>query len=272
MQEFIQSPLIMTALGLLFGLILAVAYRFLKVDEDPRIEAVEELLPGTNCGACSEPGCLGFAEKVVSGEHQPSGCTVGTQEMIEEIAEYLNVDAGDQEKRIARLHCAGGKAQAHQIAEYDGFESCHAAAIASGGGKGCSWGCLGLGDCEKACTFDVIHMNNNALPVVNASDCTACSDCVDVCPRDLFEIVPVSQSLFVQCSVPLKDENARVLCTVACDGCEKCVKDANEGLMQMKNNLPVIDYATGITPTKEATFRCPTHSIRWLETGQQFAD
>jgi RnfABCDGE-type electron transport complex B subunit len=272
MQEFIQSPLIMTALGLLFGLILAVAYRFLKVEEDPRIEAVEALLPGTNCGACGEAGCLGFAEKVTIGEKKPSGCTVGTVTMIENIAEFLNVDTGDEVKRVARLHCAGGKAQAHQIAEYHGFESCHAAAVASGGGKGCSWGCLGLGDCEKACTFNVIHMNSNALPVVNVADCTACSDCVDVCPRNLFEIVPIDQPLFVQCSLPLEGENARMLCKVACDGCKKCVKDAEAGLIHMENNLPVIDYASGLTPTKEATYRCPTHAIRWLHTEQQFAD
>jgi len=119
----------MTGLGLFFGVILAVAYKFLRVEEDPRLARTEELLPGTNCGACGEPGCLPFAQKLIAGEVQPSGCTVASADDIDAIADFLGVDAGEAEKRVARLHCAGGKAQAYQIAEYDGFESCRAAAV-----------------------------------------------------------------------------------------------------------------------------------------------
>ncbi|MCW8982714.1 MAG: RnfABCDGE type electron transport complex subunit B, partial [Gammaproteobacteria bacterium] len=139
MNELIIAPAIMVALTLLFGMIIAVAYRFLKVDEDPRIAEADEILPGSNCGACGEPGCLPFAQKLVSGEVEPSGCTVASEDVIDELAEFLGVDAGEQDKRVARLRCAGGKAEAYQIAEYDGFESCRAAAVVSGGGKGCSW-------------------------------------------------------------------------------------------------------------------------------------
>ena len=146
MNSVLVAPAIMVGIGLFFGTILAVAQRFLKVDEDPRIEATNELLPGTNCGACGQPGCLPFAEKLVAGEVTPSQCTVSTGEAIEEIADLLQVDAGNQEKLVARLRCAGGRSQANQIAEYQGFEGCRAAALVSGGGKGCAWGCLGLAD------------------------------------------------------------------------------------------------------------------------------
>ena len=142
-----------------------------------------ELLPGTNCGACGQPGCLPFAEKLVAGEVKPSQCTVSSAEAIEEIADFLQVDAGSQEKLVARLRCAGGRSQANQIAEYQGFEGCRAAALVSGGGKGCAWGCLGLADCERACTFDAIHMNANGLPQVDTEKCTACPDCAAACPR-----------------------------------------------------------------------------------------
>jgi Na+-translocating ferredoxin:NAD+ oxidoreductase RNF subunit RnfB len=271
MNSLLVAPAIMVGIGLLFGTILAIAQRFLKVDEDPRIEATNELLPGTNCGACGEPGCLPFAEKLVSGEVDPSECTVGTAESIEQIAEFLQVDAGRQEKLVARLRCGGGGLQAHQIAEYRGFEGCRAAAVVSGGGKGCSWGCLGLADCEVACTFDAIHMNSNGLPQVDTEKCRACPDCVAACPRDLFEMVPLSQKLYVQCNTPLAGMAATQLCSVACDACGKCVADAAPGLISMQDNLPVIDYSAGGPARPEAIFRCATRSIVWLET-EQFED
>jgi electron transport complex protein RnfB len=269
MNEFLTAPGIMTGLGLFFGIILAVAYKLLRVEEDPRIAETEELLPGTNCGACGEPGCLPFAIKLVAGEVQPSGCTVASAEDIDNIADFLGVEAGEQENRVARLHCAGGKAQAFQIAEYEGFEGCRAASVVSGGGKGCAWGCLGLGDCEVSCDFDAISMIENGLPRVDIEKCTACGDCVEACPKDLFEIVPVSQKLFVQCSAPLAGEAISVLCTSACDGCGKCAADATLGLIQMVNELPVIDYSSGAAVTPKATERCPTGAILWLE-GNQF--
>ena len=271
MNSLLVAPAIMVGIGLLFGTILAIAQRFLKVDEDPRIEATNELLPGTNCGACGQPGCLQFAEKLVSGEVDPSQCTVGTAESIEQIAEFLQVDAGRAEKLVARLRCGGGGLQAHQIAEYRGFEGCRAAAVVSGGGKGCSWGCLGLADCEVACTFDAIHMNSNGLPQVDTEKCRACPDCVAACPRDLFELVPISQKLYVQCNTPLAGVAATQLCSVACDACGKCVADAAPGLITMQDKLPVIDYTAGGPARPEAIFRCATRSIVWLET-EQFLD
>jgi Na+-translocating ferredoxin:NAD+ oxidoreductase RNF subunit RnfB len=269
MNSFLTAPAVMTGIGLFFGVILAVAYKRLKVEEDPRIASTEEMLPGTNCGACGEPGCLPFAEALVKGKALPSGCTVASEEDIDAIAEFLGVDAGEAEKRVARLHCAGGRAQAHQIAEYRGFDSCRAAATVSGGGKGCSWGCLGLADCKVACTFDAIAMNNNGLPKVDLERCTACGDCVEACPKDLFEVVPVSQKLFVQCNTPLESDAATALCSVACDACGRCAADAPTGLIEMSGNLPRIDYSSGLPVTAAATARCPTGAIQWLE-GNQF--
>lgn len=272
MNNILNAVSIMTGLGLFFGILIAIAYRFLRVQENPRIKGTEDLLPTSNCGACGEPGCLPFAEKLVSGEAQPSQCTVADAETIAEIAQYLGVDAGKQVKQVARIHCAGGHKQAQQIAEYRGFESCTAAAVVSGGGKGCSWGCLGLADCEIACTFDVIHMNANGLPVVDIDKCTACGDCVAACPKDLFEVVPINQKLFVQCNTPLANEAAMAQCNVACDGCGKCALDAAPGLIRMENNLPIVDYSGGGPALPEATSRCPTDAIIWLEGGQFDAD
>jgi ferredoxin len=170
-------------------------------------------------------------------------------------------------KRVARLHCAGGRAQARQIAEYEGHDTCRAAAIVSGGGKGCSWGCLGLADCERSCDFDAIRMNANGLPVVDFDKCTACGDCVEACPKDLFEILPVDQPLLVQCRIPLAGEEATALCSVACDACGRCAADSS-GLLKMIGNLPVLDPLATAEPRPEATYRCPTGAIRWVPLGQ----
>jgi len=271
MSGLLIAPAIMAGLGLFFSVILAVSYRFLKVQEDPRVEETETLLPGSNCGACGQPGCHAFAEKLVVGSLKPSQCTVAGPEIIDAVAELLDVDPGQQERRIARLRCAGGKAQAYQIAEYHGFENCRAAAVVSGGGKGCSWGCLGLGDCGVACDFDAIFMNRNGLPEVDIEKCTACGDCVEACPRNLFVLSSLNQKLFVQCSTPLRGDAAMALCSVACDACGRCAADAAQGLIQMVENLPLVDYSAGGPALPDATYRCPTGAIQWLE-GSQFAN
>ncbi len=270
MEATLVPTAILTGLGAFFGVVLAIAYRFLHVEEDPRLETVTEMLPGSNCGACGQAGCRAFAETLVAGINPPSRCTVASPEVIEHIAAFLGVDPGRQEKRVARLHCAGGISAARQIAEYEGYSSCRAAHLVGGGGKGCAWGCLGLADCEIACTFDAIRMNHERLPVVDVEKCTACGDCVEACPRDLFEILPISHRLFVQCKAPLEGDMARQICRVACDGCSRCAQDAPPGLVRMEHNLPVIDYSAGGPATPEICRRCPTGAIVWLE-GPQFA-
>src|SRR5208337_2900115 len=150
-------------LGALLAAVLAIADKKLYVYEDPRIEEVESLLPKANCGACGCAGCHAFAEKAVKGEISPGKCTVNTAEGVQAIAILLKVDAGTQEKRVARLACAGGAHVARHQARYAGLESCRAAALVSGGGKGCSWGCLGLADCARVCDFNAIQMDVNRL-------------------------------------------------------------------------------------------------------------
>lgn len=262
---------IMGGLGAFFGIVLAVAYRFLRVEEDPRLEQVEEMLPGSNCGACGEPGCRAFAERLVAGDRPPGGCTVSEPARVEFIANFLGVDPGAEEKRVARLHCGGGLGRARQLADYEGQETCRAAHLVAGGGLRCSWGCLGLGDCDRVCDFDAITMNAYLLPVVDVDRCTACGDCVEVCPRDLFELMPLSQNLVVQCQATLAGEEAQALCTAACDACGLCAKDAAPGLIKMLHNLPVVDYDSGAPASQSATRRCPTGAIVWVD-GAQFTD
>ncbi len=267
-QTIVISGSIMLGIGVFFGVVLALANRFLKVWEDPRIDVLEEMLPAANCGACGQPGCRGFATSLVADESLPGACTVASPEGIEAIAAFLGVEAGFQEKVVARLHCAGGKSVVKQLADYHGMSSCRAAFVVNGGGKACSWGCLGLGDCDRACDFDAIHMSDEALPVVSVDKCTACNDCVEVCPLNLFTLQRVSEKIVVQCSSPLTGDPATAICRVACDGCGLCAVDAEPGVIEMQTGLPVIQNPAGTA--ESCTHRCPTGAIQWID-GDQFA-
>jgi len=251
--------------GLTFALasVLVIANRFLAVEEDPRIGVVGGMLPQTNCGACGFPGCAAFAEALVGGKTMPGKCSVGTPSDHERIAAYLGVGVGAQEKRVARLACAGGNNVSRHRAHYAGMQSCAAAALVAGGGKACFWGCLGLADCAVACTFDAIEMNEHAIPVVNEDRCTACNDCVMACPKDLFSLHPVSHRLWVACASLAEGDQVLATCEVGCTACGRCVQDS-EGHIEMRQNLPIVDAPVGrqmTTPIK----RCPTGAIVWLD-------
>jgi len=270
-NPILDSALILGGVGLFFGFVIAMVNKKFWVWEDPRIDEVEELLPSTNCGACGVPGCRAFAEAVVAGDQQPSGCTVMGPDDIDDLASYLGVDAGEANKRVARLLCAGGKNESVRNSDYSGFETCKAAAAVAGGGKACTWGCLGLADCEESCLLDAIYMNENELPVVIPELCTACNDCVISCPLDLFELMPMDQKLVVQCKNLLHGDAAEDLCSVACNACMKCVADSEPEVIEIRNNLAVIDYEKNSLTDPKAISRCETGAIVWVE-GQQFQE
>jgi Na+-translocating ferredoxin:NAD+ oxidoreductase RNF subunit RnfB len=251
-------------LTLLLAIMLIVANKKLYVYEDPRIDTVEDLLPHANCGACGYPGCRPFAEALVSGNSLPGKCTVSSEEGRVEIADYLGIALGAEEKQVARLACAGGTNVALNRANYQGVKTCQAASLVSGGGKGCFWGCLGHGDCETVCDFDAITMDEHGLPVVDEEKCTACGDCVEVCPKDLFSLQPISHKLWVACKNLEMGDEILEECQVGCTACGKCAMDAPADLITMINNLPVIDYSYNHN-TQDPIQRCPTGAIVWLD-------
>ena len=251
-------------LTLLLAIMLIVANKKLFVYEDPRIDKVEDMLPHANCGACGYPGCRPFAEALVLKKSLPGKCTVSSDEGRQSIAEFLGVALGAEEKQVARLACAGGMNVAINRAQYIGVQSCQAANLVSGGGKGCFWGCLGHGDCESVCDFDAITMNEHGLPIVDIEKCTACGDCVEVCPKDLFSLQPISHKLWIACKNLEQGEAILEDCQVGCTACGKCAMDAPGELITMKNNLPVINYSESHN-TQKPIQRCPTGAIVWLE-------
>lgn len=264
----LRAVLILGGVGLAFGVLVALAHTRLKVYEDPRIDGATERLPGSNCGACGFAGCRAFAEGLIEAQTQPASCTQLGPEGIARLAAYLGVEAGTAVKRVARLLCAGGANVATQRAEYRGLPTCSAAAAVAAGGKGCSWGCIGLADCMRVCDYDAIWMDANNLPRVVPAACTACGDCVDACPKDLFVLMPMEHKLIVQCKSALEGDAIEALCKVACTACGRCASDAAPGLIEMRDGLAVVDYEKNELATPEATSRCPTGAIRWVDGAQ----
>ncbi len=271
MTSVAVAGVFMAALGIFLAVMLALANRRLYVYEDPRIGEVEELLPKSNCGACGQAGCRNFAEKVVEGVVVPAQCTVSSPRQKDAIADLLGVDAGAIEKKVARLACAGGRHVAYLRALYAGHTSCRAAAVVSGGGKECAWGCLGLGDCSSVCTFGAITMDAHGLPTVDADKCTGCNDCVEVCPKGLFSLEPVSRKLWIACKNQADGDTAEAACEVACTACGKCVADAAPGVIRLNGNLAVIDYEQNAKASRQAIDRCATGAIVWFDNPNRAA-
>ncbi len=268
--EILTAVGIMVCLGFGLSVVLAFANKKLYVYEDPRIDVVDDMLPHANCGACGCAGCRNFAEKAVERTIAPGKCTVNSAEMTEKIARFLGVDAGREEKRVARLACAGGANVARVRGIYTGMQTCRASHLIAGGGKGCAWGCLGLGDCKDVCDFGAIVMDRHGLPVVDESKCTACGACVAICPRALFSLQPVSRRLWVACKSLAKGEEAERECDVACTGCGLCAVDAAPGLVVIKQNLAVVDYSKNTLASEDAIQRCPTGAIVWIDGKRGF--
>ena len=236
-----------------------------QVYEDPRIEPVEDALPGVNCGACGYPGCSSFAQACVEAEDlEDLNCPVGGAETMAKVADVLGLEASKTAKKIAVVRCNGTCENRPRKNEYDGAASCAIAAQLYGGDTDCSFGCYGLGDCEAVCPFDAIHVNPETLiPEVDEEKCTACNKCVVACPKDIIELRkqgPRSRRIFVSCVNEDKGAAARRACKVACIGCGRCVKECPFDAITMANNLAYIDDDK-CRLCRKCVAVCPTGSI-----------
>jgi Na+-translocating ferredoxin:NAD+ oxidoreductase RNF subunit RnfB len=247
-----------------------VAQKF-KVIEDPRIDQVEEALPAANCGGCGYAGCRAFAEASVNqgekdGNLDGLNCPVGGNEVMAEVAKILNLVVEEKDPLIAVVRCNGSFVNSPKKVIYEGATSCAFAHNLFAGDGGCPHGCLGLGDCVKACAFDAIHMDpDTGLPLVN-NKCVACGACVDACPRDIIEMRPQGKKerrIFVCCVNQEKGGPAKKNCAVACIGCGKCVKVCPFDAISLENNLAYIDPIK-CRLCRKCVPECPTGAIHEL--------
>ena len=262
----LSALMVMGGLGLVFGIGLAIASKIFAVYRDPRVEQIEAILPGANCGACGAPGCAGFAEGVVAGKYNVAGCTAGGAGVAQKVAEIMGVQAGSVVPKYAVVRCRGGKEECVERAVYQGITSCKAATLIDNGAKGCVYGCLGLGDCVASCPFDALSMGQNGLPVVDESRCTGCGNCVEACPRDIMELISSDQYVFIGCKSQDFGKSVKGVCSVGCIGCTMCAnpKTTADGKITMDGKLPVIHYEKVTDPLRDLTKavqKCPTKSF-----------
>lgn len=264
-MPIIISTVLLGGIGAVGSVVLFLVAKKFHVDEDSRIALIEEVLPGANCGGCGCKGCHDFAECCVK-EGSLSGlfCPVGGEQAMAKIANILGVDASAGVAKVASVRCAGTpETKTPGGAVYRGPAVCVIKALQAGDYE-CQDGCLGCGDCVRACQFGALSISEDtALPVVDQSRCSGCGQCSAACPRHLIEVVPVGARCIVACSNCMKGAVARKQCSVACIACGKCVKACPCGAIQIIDNHAYIDQSK-CEACGKCIDVCPTHAIRRL--------
>lgn len=262
----ISNILILGGTALIAAIVLYFVAQKFKVEENPKIEQIEALLPGANCGACGKAGCHAFAVACANSsetEFKDLFCTVGGQAVMDKVASEMGYVAAVKEPCVAVLKCNGTCQNAPDKVIYTGMKSCRMANRISVGRSGCPNGCLRFGDCVKACPFGAIKMDEvTGIPVVDENKCTSCGACVRTCPRGLYEIRPKNNGVrvYVACSNTQKGALARKNCKAACIGCMKCSKICEA--VKVENNLSYIPTTVSAEEFGASLAEnCPTGAI-----------
>ena len=243
---------VLGGLGLIFGLILAVASKVFYVETDPRLDKLNECLPGANCGGCGYAGCAAYAEAVLKGEAAIGACASGGNECAQAMAAIMGIKAEAVTRKVAMVRCSGSRAYdkdgnlvkgAKIKGEYEGFRDCLSASKVGGNGPlACKYGCLGFGTCVKACKFGAISIKGG-VAVVDEDLCVGCMACAHACPRNVIVAVEPGRNTHIACASTAKGAVTTRGCTVGCIGCGLCKKICPEGAISVVDNLAVIDYS-----------------------------
>ena len=247
--------------GLIVGALLGVASEAFKVPVDEKEIAVRECLPGNNCGGCGFPGCDGLAKAIAQGEAPVNACPVAGPDGAAKIAAVMGVEAGDAEKQVAYVKCAGTCEAAKEKYNYTGVQDCVSAMVTPGAGsKACAYGCMGLGSCVKVCDFDALHIVNG-IAVVDKEKCVACGKCVSTCPKSLIELVPYKANVLVQCNSKDFGKDVKAACSVGCIGCKMCTRVCEFEAITVENNIAHIDQSK-CTGCGACAAKCPAKIIK----------
>ena len=263
-MDILTPVLIVGSIGILAGIILAIASIIMAVPKDEKAEALEEVLPGANCGACGYSGCSGYAAAMSKGEAEIGLCPPGGEAVSAACAKILGAESVSIERKTAIVSCMGTCDKTSDKMIYDGIKSCAAASALAGSITNCRFGCIGLGDCQNACEYDAISLCNG-IALIDPNKCKACNKCVLACPKNLIQIAPLKTQAIVKCSNCDRGAFTMKACSVGCIGCMKCVKTCPVSAIEVKNFCATVDptKCTGCGLCVEA---CPKKVIDMLIT------
>ncbi|MBE6541987.1 MAG: Fe-S cluster domain-containing protein [Ruminococcaceae bacterium] len=257
---FILYPLgIFLLLGLIMGILLAVASKVFAVKKNEKAEKILECLPGANCGGCGYAGCSAFAEAVAEGKAKVTQCSVGGAEVAGKIAEIMGVEAGPVIRMRAQVMCSGTNEYAKKKYVYEGVSDCTAASKIGGGNKLCANGCIGLGTCVAACPFGAISVDNG-VAAVDYQKCKGCGICVSACPKSIIKLIPYDSKHWVGCMSIDDGKSTRKVCDVGCISCKICEKNCPENAITVDNFVASIDYSK-CSGCDICVSKCPRHII-----------
>lgn len=268
MNFILIAVIVLGGIALVSAVVLYVCSKKFAVHEDPRLAQVSALLPGANCGGCGYPGCSGMAAALVKGADAGSldglYCPVGGASVMGQVADLLGMAVANTEAKVAVVRCNGTCELRPRIAEYNGLRTCAAMHSCGAGETACGYGCLGCGDCVKACAFGAITINpETGLPEVDDDKCTGCGACAKACPRHIIELRKKGvkgRRVYVRCVNKDKGAAAMKACKAACIGCGKCEKECQFGAITIENNVSYID-ADKCRLCRKCVEACPTHAI-----------
>lgn len=264
-ETLIFTIVILVGLGVVSAIILYFVAQKFKVYEDPRIDEVEAMLPGANCGGCGFAGCRQLATALVENEDiSQLYCPVGGADVMTNCANHLGKAAAEKEPMVAVVRCGGNYCNRPHTNVYNGAHSCAVEASLYGGETGCSFGCLGKGDCTVVCNFDAIHINpDTGLAEVDQDKCTACGACIKACPKLILQLRKKGvkdRRIYVNCINKDKGAITRKACTVGCIGCGKCLKACPFDAITINDNLAYIDFDK-CRLCRKCVSECPTGTI-----------
>lgn len=251
---------VVAVIGFILGVLLAVASKLFYVPENKLAKLVRECLPGVNCGACGYKGCDDYAAAIAEGKAKPNLCVPGAEATAAELSALLNIEVEEPADVVAFVHCNGHCDATADKANYIGIKSCKAAAGLYGGPGACRFGCMGFGDCAKACPANAICIDDG-IAHIDTTACLGCGLCTTICPKHLINLVPQDTKAVVMCSNQEKGADARKNCQNACIGCKKCERGCPEGAITVTNNVAKIDY-TKCSGCGTCVDGCPTKCLK----------
>lgn len=249
----------------ILGIVLAVSSKVFAVKVDERVQKINELLPGANCGGCGYTGCGALAEAIACGKAPVNACNSVNDDVTEKIAEIMGVKAEKGVRYRAQVMCSGTHEFAKKKYIYNGIADCAAAMKLAGGDKLCPNGCIGLGTCKAACKFDAIHIING-VAAIDYNKCRACGMCISACPKRIISLIPFDAAHWVGCKSADKGAVTKSYCEVGCIGCKMCEKKCPVGAIKVTDFVAEIDYekCTGCGECEKA---CP-RKIIWSDKAQ----